>query len=145
LISDTNVSAGKGSTTKEEEEEEDVAMLTAASLGAEQLTEGLAEKPITTPEKKRKLKAKRPRRAVLFRVRNNIGAISKDLSSFRKNDQASSRRVEKQISQMRSELTSLKSAILKERVGAMKKREAYMSKLLAKLEFKPKKKERGKK
>ena len=127
-------------------EEENAAMQTAAFLGAEQTTEGSAEKTVKTPEKVGKPKVRRAgKRVVLLRLRENIGAISKDLLSFRKNDESSAKRLEKQVSQMHSEVTSLKSVISKESVDAMKKQEAYVSKILAKLESKPKKKGRSKK
>ena len=120
-------------------------MQTAASLGAEQITEGSGEKTVTTPEKVKSKVRRVGKRAVLLRLRENIGAISKDLSSFRKNDEASAKRLEKQVSQMHSEVTLLKSVISKESTDAMKKQEAYVSKILAKLESKPRKKGRSKK
>jgi hypothetical protein len=138
MISDTNVSTDEGSTEKE-----NTAMRLATSLGAEQPTESLAEHAATTTEKPKAVTS--GRRAVLRNLRENVGAISKDLSSFRKNDEVSAKRLEKQVSQMHSEVTSLKRLISKESADAVKKHEAYVSKILAKLDSKPRKKAKRKK
>jgi len=138
MISDTNVSTDEGSIEKEK-----TAMGFAASLGAKQPTESSAEQAATTTEKPKARTS--GRRALLLSLRENVGAISKDLSSFRKNDGVSAKRLEKQVSQMHSEVTSLKRFISKESADAVKKQEAYVSKILAKLDSKPKKKAKGKK
>jgi hypothetical protein len=138
MISDISVSTDEGST-----ERENTAMGLATSLGAEQPTESSAEHAATTTEKPKARTS--GRRAVLRDLRENVGAISKDLSSFRKNDEVSAKRLEKQVSQMHSEVTSLKRLISKESADAMKKQEAYVSRILAKLNSKPRKKAKGKK
>ena len=121
-------------------------MQTAASLGAEQITERSAEKAVTTPKKVRKSRA-RPagRRAVVRSLGESLDAISKDLSSFMKDDEATAGRLEKQVSQISAELNSVKSRFSKESAVAARKQEAYLSKMLGKLEAKPKKKARVKK
>ena len=137
MISDTNVSTDEGSTEKE-----NTAMGLATSLGAEQPTESSAEQAVTTTEKPKARTSER--RAILRSLRENVGAISKDLSSFRKNDEVSAKRLEKQVSQLRSEVTSLKSLISKKSADAVKKQEAFASRILAKLDSKPRKKAKGK-
>ncbi len=131
---------------KESTEEENTAMQTAASLGAEQITERSAEKAVTTPKKVRKSRA-RPagRRAVVRILGESLDAFSKDLSSFMKDDEATAGRLEKQVSQISAELNSVKSRFSKESAVAARKQEAYLSKMLGKLEAKPKKKARVKK
>ena len=135
MISDASVSADGGST-----EEENSAMATAASLGAEQTT---AEQAVTATEKPKTGRGGRGR--VLRGLTENVGEISKDLSSFRKNYEASASRLEKQVSQLRSEVASLKSHNSKESAGAVKRQEVYLSKILAKLNTEPGKKAKGKK
>ena len=115
----------------------------AASLGARQPTESSAEPAATTTKKPKA--GTSGRRAPLLSLSENVGAISKDLSSFRKNNEVSAKRLEKQVSQMHSEVISLKSFISKESVDAVKKQEVYVSKILAKLDWKPRKKAKGKK
>jgi hypothetical protein len=63
-----------------------------------------------------------------------------DLSSFRKNDEVSTKRLEKQVSQKHSEVTSLNRLISNESADPVKKQEIYVSKILAKLDSKPRKK-----
>ena len=138
MISDTNVSTGEGSAEKD-----NTPLGLAASLSPKQPTESSAEHAATTTEKpKARISG---RRALLLILREKVGAVSKDLSSFRMNYEVSAKRLEKQVSQMHGEVTSLKSLISKESAYAVKKQEAYVSKILAKLDSKPRKKAKGKK
>ncbi len=79
------------------------------------------------------------RRAALRILRENVDSVSKDLASFRKNHEASSKRLEKQVASLRNEVTSLKSFISKENARAKGKQEALLNKVITKLnEKKPK-------
>ncbi len=54
------------------------------------------------------------RRAALRILRENVDSVSKDLASFRKNHETSSKKLDKQVSSLRNEVASLKSFISKE-------------------------------
>jgi len=73
------------------------------------------------------------RRAALRILRENVDGVSKDLANFRKNHEASSKRIEKQVSSLRNEVTSLKSFISKENARGKEKQEALLNRVLAKL------------
>ncbi len=79
------------------------------------------------------------RRAALRILRENVDSVSKDLASFRKNHEANSKRLEKQVSSLRNEVTSLKSFISKENARTKGKQEVLLNRVLTKLnEKKPK-------
>ena len=125
MVSDTDVNTSETSA-------ENNAMSEAASLGAEQST-------AAAPEQVKRLKAKASgKRSALRILKENVDKLAKDVSSFRKNTEISARNVEKQISQLHSEVVSLKSHISKENTIASGKQEAYLSKILAKLSAGPK-------
>jgi hypothetical protein len=73
------------------------------------------------------------RRAALRIVRENVERVSKDVASFRKSHEASSKRLEKQMTTLRSEVTALKSIMARDAARAREKQEAFNSKLLSKL------------
>lgn len=73
------------------------------------------------------------RRAALRILRENVDSVSKDLASFRKNHEANSKRLEKQVSSLRNEVTSLKSFISKENARAKSKQEALLNRVITKL------------
>jgi hypothetical protein len=73
------------------------------------------------------------RRAALRILRENVDSVSKDLASFRKNHDANSKRLEKQVSSLRNEVASLKSFISKENARAKGKQEALLNRVLTKL------------
>ena len=124
MVSDTDLNTNA--------ENENNAMSEAASLGAEQST-------AAAPEQVKRLKAKTGgKRSALRILKENVDKLAKDVSSFRKNTEISARNVEKQISQLHSEVASLKSHISKENTIAAGKQEAYLSKILAKLSAGPK-------
>ena len=127
MVSDTDVNTNETSAEKENN-----AMSEAASLGAEQST-------AAAPEQVKRLKAKAGgKRSALRILSENVDTVAKDISGFRKNHEASAKKLEKQISQVRSELGSLKSQISKENTIATGKQEDYLSKILAKLSAGPK-------
>jgi hypothetical protein len=79
------------------------------------------------------------RRAALRILRENVDSVSKDLASFRKNHEVTSKRLDKQVSSLRNEVASLKSFISKENARARGKQEAILTRVIAKLnEKKPK-------
>jgi hypothetical protein len=78
------------------------------------------------------------RRAALKLVRENVERVGRDLTSFRKSHEASSKRLEKQIAQLRTDISALKSHVAKESSRAREKQDAMANKLLAKLSQKPK-------
>lgn len=73
------------------------------------------------------------RRAALRILRENVDNVSKDLTNFRKSHEANSKRLEKQVTSLRNEVTSLKSFISKENARAKGKQEALLSRVLSKL------------
>lgn len=78
------------------------------------------------------------RRAALKIVRENVERVGKDLANFRKSHEASAKRLEKQIGQLRSDVAALKSHVAKEASRARERQEALSAKLLAKMSQKPK-------
>lgn len=86
------------------------------------------------------------RRAALRIVRESLERVSKDLGNFRKMHEAASKRQEKQIAALRSDIAALKSHIAKETTRVREKQDATLSKLVAKLNApKAKPKRSGKK
>ncbi len=72
------------------------------------------------------------RRAALRIVRENVEQVSKELGNFRKTHEASSKRLEKQIAALRSDIAALKSHLAKETTRVREKQDANLSRLLAK-------------
>ncbi|HVB12602.1 MAG TPA: hypothetical protein VNE86_05670 [Nitrososphaerales archaeon] len=73
------------------------------------------------------------RRAALRILRENVDSLGKDITSFRKTHEVSSKKLEKQVSSLRSEVAALKSHIAKDGARARTKQEALLSKILAKM------------
>ncbi len=73
------------------------------------------------------------RSAALRIIRENVERVNKELSSFRKTHDASSKKLEKQVAALRSEIAALKSHIARENARAREKTESLHSKILAKL------------
>jgi hypothetical protein len=73
------------------------------------------------------------RRAALRILRENVDSVSKDLASFRKTHEVSSKKLDKQVSSLRNEVASLKSFISKENARSKSKQEALLNKVIAKV------------
>jgi hypothetical protein len=78
------------------------------------------------------------RRAALKIVRENVERVSKDLTNFRKAHEATSKRLEKQIAQLRTDISALKSHVAKEASRSREKQESVLNKVLQKLSQRPK-------
>jgi hypothetical protein len=79
------------------------------------------------------------RRAALRILRENVETVSKDLSSFRKSHETSTKKLDKQVASLRNEVASLKSFISKENARAKGKQDVLLNRVIAKLnEKKPK-------
>lgn len=128
MVSESDMSTESGST----EEEQGVAG-EETPYGAEQV-ETSQESVAAGPVAKSKPKAKSTgRRAALRILRENVDSLSKDLSGFRKTQEISSKKLEKQVVAIRGEVTALKSYFSKETARATSKQEAYLKKILAKV------------
>ncbi len=77
------------------------------------------------------------RRAALKIVRENVERVGKDLANFRKSHEASTKRLEKQIAQLRTDISALKSHVAKEASRTREKQDSVFSKILQKLAQKP--------
>jgi hypothetical protein len=73
------------------------------------------------------------RRAALRIIRESVEHVSKDLGNFRKAQDAGSKRLEKQISALRSDIAALKSHIAKETTRVRAKQDAAISRLISKV------------
>jgi hypothetical protein len=73
------------------------------------------------------------RRAALKIVRENVERVSKDLGTFRKSSESSTKRLEKQLAQLRSDISALKSHVAKEATRAREKQESLSNKILQRL------------
>jgi len=73
------------------------------------------------------------RRAALRILRENVDSVSKDLAGFRKTHEASSKKLDKQVSSLRNEVASLKSFISKENARSKAKQEALLNKVITKV------------
>lgn len=141
MVSDSDMGTEEREPAEEEEEGRE-----SESMGGMQASEG--ETGVTGREMEAesaapsaaKPKAKGGgRRAALRILRENVDNVSKDLASFRKNHEANSKRLEKQVASLRSEVTSLKSFISKENARAKGKQEALLNRIITKMnEKKPK-------
>jgi hypothetical protein len=123
---------------------------TGGSGGSEEESAGEATPPIQTgagaaqaPEAEVPTQAGRQqvggKRTQLRIIRENIQSLSKDVGSFRKSQEASTKRLEKQVVSLRNELAALKSNITKEAAKSRKKQDATLSRILAKVSAKPSK------
>ena len=116
-------------------EEEHSTIEDASSSGG---MEGQADAPQETTEasgtgsKTAPKKRSGGRRAALRIVRENVEQVSKELGNFRKSHEASSKRLDKQIAALRSDISALKSHLAKETTRVREKQDATLSKLLAK-------------
>jgi len=119
MVSDNDMGMTGGSTEEE-------TPMGAESSGMEQPAAEAA--PATKPKSKGG-----GRRAALRILREDVGSLGKDVASFRKAHDVSTKKLEKQVESLRSEVASLKSHIAKEGAHARAKREALLSKILAKL------------
>ncbi|MDA4111840.1 MAG: hypothetical protein OK439_04835 [Thaumarchaeota archaeon] len=134
MVSDNDMSMDESSTDDEmeagegEKEKMDTGM-GAASEGSSQGESGM-ESPSSAGKSKSKSGG---RRAALRILRENVDSVSKDLSSFRKNHEVQNKRLEKQVSSLHNEVTSLKSFISKENARARSKEEAYRNRILSRL------------
>ena len=133
MVSDNDMSTESEGNDEEEMGREE-------GTGSEEMTgsQAAGETSETTPsgaaEAQAKPKAKvGGRRAALRILRENVDTVSKDLASFRKNHEVSSKRMEKQLASLRNEVTSLKSFISKENARARTKQEALLNKIHAKI------------
>jgi hypothetical protein len=73
------------------------------------------------------------RRAALRILRENVDSVSKDLASFRKAHEVNSKRLEKQVTTLHNEVTSLKSFISKENARAKGKQEVLLNRIITKM------------
>ena len=70
------------------------------------------------------------RRAALRILREDVGTLGKDVASFRKAHDVSTKKLEKQVESLRSEVAALKSHIAKEGAHARTKRELFYRRFL---------------
>ncbi len=122
MVSDTDMEMPSESTEEEE--------APAHAEMEEKTTETTPEESMQAPKTKSKTGG---RRAALRILRESVDDLGKDLSSFRKNHEVSSKKLEKQVASLRSEVAALKSHITKEGVHARAKQEALLTKILAKV------------
>jgi TolA-binding protein len=76
---------------------------------------------------------KSTRRAALRIVREVVEKASKDITTLAKSHEVTNARLQKQLSTLRNDLASLKSAITRENERIQQKQSALLSKILAKL------------
>jgi hypothetical protein len=118
MVSDSESEMTSGSTEEE------------TPMGAESAA---VEQPVVeTPAPKPKSKGG-GRRAALRILREDVDSLGKDVASFRKAHDVSSKKLEKQVASLRNDITALKSHIAKEGAHARAKREVLLTKILAKL------------
>jgi len=139
MVSDSDMGSDKDGSETEERESESMesggmeASEESGSSGQEMGAESAAPS-VSKPKSKGG-----GRRAALRILRENVDSVSKDLASFRKNHEVTSKRLDKQVSSMRNEVASLKSFISKENARTKGKQEALLNRVIAKLnEKKPK-------
>ena len=94
-------------------------------------TETESPKPAQSP--KPKAKKTTGRRAALRILREEVGSLGKEIVTFRMSMDASSKKLEKQVASLQSEVAALKSHIAKEGVRARTKQEALLTKILARV------------
>ena len=73
------------------------------------------------------------RRAALRIVRESVDRVGKDLANFRKSQEASQKRLERQLAQLRSDISALKSHVAKEATRAREKQESMYNKVIQKV------------
>ncbi|MGI0091062.1 MAG: hypothetical protein ACREBS_05090 [Nitrososphaerales archaeon] len=143
MVSDSDMGA-EGENTEEQEEKSTAGEEVSYGAGHAEETSQEEEAGAGQPTERPKQRSS-GRRAALRILRENVDGVSKDLTSFRKNHEVSAKKLEKQVSSLRSEVASLKSFISKESARARSKEEAYLNRILSKLntpkaKSKPKKK-----
>jgi hypothetical protein len=106
-----------------------------SSMEAPQEETPTSEAPMETTASKKKLGG---RRAALKIVRENVERVGKDLGNFRKSHEASNKRLEKQLAQLRTDISALKSHVAKEASRTREKQEAVFNKIMSRLAQKPK-------
>ncbi len=110
-----------------------------STMGEETSTSGMEEREEATiteaPMAEVKVAPKKAggRRAALRIVREGVERVSRDLGTFRKSQEASAKRLEKQIAALRSDIAALKSHVAKETARVREKQDATFSKVLSKL------------
>lgn len=77
------------------------------------------------------------KRTQLRIIREDIQSLSKDVGRFRKSQEASTKRLEKQVVSLRNELAVLKSHIAKDAAKSRTKQDATLARILAKVSAKP--------
>ncbi len=136
MVSDSDTGMEGGGV---EEESQDTSVNEGASSGSYGAEEEHGTEPTSTTEaptvEPATTKASRSggRRAALKIIRQHVESVSKDLSSFRKSHEASSKRLEKQVATLRNDLDALKSYLAKESAKARNKQDAAFARVLAKL------------
>jgi hypothetical protein len=132
MVSDTDMNMEESSTDDEMEADdgERESMSVGSSTDQEESSQSASAMESAAPKAKSKSGG---RRAALRILRENVDGVSKDLSSFRKTHEVSSKRLEKQVSSLRNEVASLKSYISKENARARSKEEAYRNRILSRL------------
>src|SRR5579872_1310191 len=136
MVSDTDMNMEESSTDDEMEADDGERENTSSGSMETSTDQGEEGSQSQTSMESAGAKAKSKsggRRAALRILRENVDGVSKDLSSFRKTHEVSSKRLEKQVSSLRNEIASLKSYISKENAKARTKEEAYRNKILTKL------------
>ena len=94
-------------------------------------TETEAQEVVQAP--KTKTKKTSGRRAALRILREEVGSLGKEIVTFRRSLDASSKKLEKQVAALQSEVAALKSHIAKEGVRARTKQESLLTKILARV------------
>ncbi len=79
------------------------------------------------------------RRTQLKVIRENVESLSRDVVKFRKNHAVSSKRLEKQVASLQRDFASLKRDIAKDAARTRAKQEKMLSRILAKVSSRPKK------
>jgi hypothetical protein len=133
MVSDNDMGTDGGSTEEMQESMMPGEESSETSYGAESTAEAPAEEAETTEVAAKQKTKGGGRRAALKIIRQNVESVSKDLSSFRKTHEVSSKKLEKQIASLRNDLNALKSYISKESARARSKQEASFSKIISKL------------
>jgi hypothetical protein len=111
-----------GGSTEAPREEEEESMPSGT-------TEAPSMEEAATPSKKKVS----GRRAALKIVRENVDRVGKDLTNFRKSTESSTKRLEKQIAQLRTDISALKSHVAKEATRQREKQESLANKILQRL------------
>ena len=137
MVSNTDSNANQATGERESSAADEVTSHGAEEKIAESTIERLAASPeqaVAVVERTAKRGKTGRKRTALGILKENVDKLAKDLSIFRKNDEVSAKKLEKQFSQLHSEVASLKSHVSKENATNT----ARLSKMLAKLSARPK-------